>query len=103
MEATAMQGSTQAFSVRVYVLVWLGLLLIVGVEVALAFAHPAVSVLVPALLALALLEAGIAVWYFMHLKFERRILLWSIVLLIAIMLMMNQFWFDAVRLRTMHH
>ena len=51
----------------------------------------------------ALLEAGIGVWYFMHVKYERRILLWSLVLLLAIILMMNQVWPDAFRLHSLHH
>ncbi|MEO8202039.1 MAG: cytochrome C oxidase subunit IV family protein [Gemmatimonadota bacterium] len=84
-----------------YVAVWIGLLLIVAIEVALAYAHLPIGTLVASLLGLALLEAGVGLWYFMHLKYERRILLWSIILLVGVLLMMNQLWPDALRLRVM--
>ncbi len=88
--------------IRVYVIVWLGLLLIVAVEVALTFAHLSTAVLLAALLALAFLEAGLALMYFMHLKYERRLLFWSLIPgLIFVLVMLNQLWFDAVRLRSL--
>lgn len=88
---------------RLYVAVWFGLLLIVAAEVALTYAGLAGGTLLAALLALALVEAGLGVMYFMHLKYERRILFWSLIpALIFVFIMMNQFWSDAHRLRTLH-
>ena len=88
---------------RVYVAVWLGLLLIVGAEVALTYAGLPTGTLLAALLALALVEAGLGVMYFMHLRYERRALFWSLIpALIFVFIMMNQFWSDAHRLGTMH-
>jgi cytochrome c oxidase subunit IV len=88
---------------RLYVAVWFGLLLIVAAEVALTYAGLAAGTLLAALLALALVEAGLGVMYFMHLKYERRILFWSLIpALIFVFIMMNQFWSDAHRLRTLH-
>ncbi|MEP7326373.1 MAG: cytochrome C oxidase subunit IV family protein [Gemmatimonadota bacterium] len=85
-----------------YVLVWLGLLLILAGEVALTFAHLSSAALLAALLALAFLEAGLALMYFMHLKYERRLLFWSLIPgLIFVLVMLNQLWFDAVRLRSL--
>jgi cytochrome c oxidase subunit 4 len=96
-------GSAPAAGMRLYVTVWAGLLLIVGVEVALTYAHLATSTLLYALLALALTEAGLGVMYFMHLKYERRALFWSLIpALIFVFIMMNQFWSDAYRLRSLH-
>jgi cytochrome c oxidase subunit IV len=87
---------------RVFVVVWLGLLLIVAVEVALTYAQLPVGTLLAALLVLALLEAGLAVMYFMHLKYERRILFWSLIpAILFVLFMLNQVWWDAVRLRSM--
>jgi cytochrome c oxidase subunit IV len=95
-------GSAGAPRTRVYVLVWLGLLLIVATEVALTYAHLSPGTLLALLLGLALLEAGLAVMYFMHLKYERRILFWSLIPgLIFVLFMLNQLWFDAVRLRSL--
>ncbi len=88
---------------RLYVAIWLGLLLIVGAEVALTYAGLPAGTLLAALLALALVEAGLGVLYFMHLRYERRILFWSLIpALIFVFIMMNQFWSDAHRLRLLH-
>ena len=83
---------------RVYVVVWIGLLLIVAVEVALTYAGLPVGSLLAALLALAILEAGIGVMYFMHLRYERR-LFWSLIpAIVFVLVMMNHLWPDALRL-----
>jgi cytochrome c oxidase subunit IV len=50
-------------------------------------------------LALAFLEAAIAVWYFMHLKYERAALVWSMLPAFAfVIFMMDHIWPDAFRL-----
>jgi cytochrome c oxidase subunit IV len=88
---------------RLYVAIWLGLLLIVAAEVALTYAGLPPGTLLAALLALALMEAGLGLLYFMHLRYERRILFWSLIpALIFVFIMMNQFWSDAHRLRLLH-
>jgi cytochrome c oxidase subunit IV len=95
--------STPEPGMRLYVAVWLGLLLIVAAEVALTYGGLPTRTLLAALLVLALVEAGLAVMYFMHLKYERRTLFWSLIpALIFVFLMMNQFWSDAYRLRSLH-
>jgi cytochrome c oxidase subunit IV len=86
-----------------YVAVWLSLLLIVAAEVALTYAGLPAGTLLAALLALALVEAALGVMYFMHLRYERRTLFWSLIpALIFVFIMMNQFWSDAHRLRSLH-
>ena len=95
--------STPGPGMRLYVAVWLGLLLIVAAEVALTYAGLSTRTLLAALLVLALVEAGLGLMYFMHLKYERRTLFWSLIpALIFVFLMMNQFWSDAYRLRSLH-
>ena len=88
-------------SMKVYVTVWLGMLMIVAVEAVLAGAHVSGGTLFAALLVLAFLEAAIALRYFMHLKYEVPLLFWTLIpgLLLAF-LMMNQFWADSVRMNT---
>ncbi|HEV2672368.1 MAG TPA: cytochrome C oxidase subunit IV family protein [Gemmatimonadales bacterium] len=82
-----------------YVVVWIALLAIVGVEVVLALAHVPTKVLLPSLLVLALAEATLGVMYFMHLRYERRAFVWSVVLAVVItVVLMDHFWFDAFRL-----
>ena len=79
--------------------VWIGLLVIVGVEVAATYARLAVGIQLAVLLALAVLEAGLALLYFMHLRYERPSLFWSLIpALVIVLLLMDHFWPDAVRL-----
>jgi heme/copper-type cytochrome/quinol oxidase subunit 4 len=88
---------------RLYVVICMGLLRILGVEVALTYAGLPPGTLLAALLVLALVEAAVGVLYFMHLRYERRILFWSLIpALIFVFIMMNQFWSDAHRLRSLH-
>jgi cytochrome c oxidase subunit IV len=99
----AKMESTPGPGMRLYVAVWLGLLLIVGAEVALTYARLPPGTQLAALLALALVEAGLGLMYFMHLRYERRALFWSLIpALVFVFIMMNQFWSDAHRLRSLH-
>ena len=60
--------------------------------------------LLAVLLILAFVEAGIGLLYFMHLKFERPLLLWSFVIsVVFVILMMNQIWPDAYRMVSIGH
>ena len=82
-----------------YVLVWIGLILIVGVEVFLTYERLSSATLLASLLVLALVEAALAVMYFMHLKYERPALFWSLIpYLVFALVMMDHFWPDALRL-----
>ena len=84
---------------KVYIAIWIALLAIVGIEVALTFAGFSAGTLVLVLLALAFIEAGLGLWFFMHLKYERRLLFWCLIPpLVFALVMMNQFWSDAHRL-----
>lgn len=97
MDTTPIPGT------RLYVIVWLGLLAIVGIEVALAYAGLPRGALLAALLALACSEAALALAFFMHLRYERRILFWSFVpTLVFVFLMMNHLWRDAARMLSLH-
>lgn len=96
-------GSTHTPGTKLYVTVWIGLLLIVGVEVALTYAGLSRGLLLTALLALAALEAGLGLAFFMHMKYERRLLFWCLVpTLIFVFLMMNHLWRDAARMISLH-
>ena len=91
--------ASQPRTLRAYVAVWIGLLVIVGVEVAATYARLTVGMQLAVLLALAVLEAGLALLYFMHLRYERPSLFWSLIpALVIVLLLMDHFWPDAVRL-----
>jgi len=84
-----------------YVGVWIGLLCIAGLEVFLTYRGFSTSGLLTSLLILAVIESAIGVLYFMHLKFERRVMMWSILIsLLFVLLMMNQIWPDAYRMNS---
>ena len=89
-------------NMRVYIAVWLGMLLVVAIEAGFTYAHVSSAMLVTALLVLAFFEAAIALRYFMHLKYEVPMLFWTLIpgLLLAFF-MMNQFWADSSRLNTL--
>ena len=82
-----------------YVGVWVGLLCIAGLEVFLTYRGLSAPALLTSLLILAVIESAIGVLYFMHLKFERRVMMWSFLIsVIFVLLMMNQIWPDAYRM-----
>jgi hypothetical protein len=84
---------------QIYVMVWIGLICIVGAEVLLAYAHLRTPVLLAALLALAAIEALAALLFFMHLRYERATLFWTLVpALVFVFLLMDHIWPDAFRL-----
>jgi heme/copper-type cytochrome/quinol oxidase subunit 4 len=74
------------------------LLGIVGIEVLITYQHISTHMLILSLLILAFIEAGIAAMYFMHLKDERPNLLWSMIILVFVLIMMDHIWPDALRL-----
>jgi len=87
---------------KFYIVLWAGLLAIVVVEVLLTYAQLRPLALTLALVALALIEAGVALMYFMHLKYERRILFWSLIpALVFVLVMFDHFWPDAFRVTSM--
>jgi cytochrome c oxidase subunit IV len=85
-----------------YVGIWIGLSCIASVEVFLTYRGFSTQVLLAFLLILAFIEAGIGLLYFMHLKYDRPLLLWSFVLsVLFVLLMMNQVWPDAHRMASL--
>ena len=99
METT---GTRNEPSMQLYVMIWIALLVIVGAEVGLTYMHLSAGTQLAALLALAFIEAGLGVMYFMHLKYERTILFLSIVpTLLFVLLFMDHIWPDAFRLLRM--
>ncbi len=86
-------------TLRLYVGIWVGLIAIVAIETWLAYAKLPSGMLVACLLLLAIVEAGVALRYFMHLKYEPPALFWTLIpAVVFALLMMNQVWPDAVRL-----
>ncbi|HEU4699489.1 MAG TPA: cytochrome C oxidase subunit IV family protein [Gemmatimonadales bacterium] len=96
-------GTAHRHRLPAYVGVWLALVLIVGIEVQVTYARLPARLLLPVLLGLAVIEALLALLYFMHLRYERPLVFWSVIsTLLFVLLMMNQFWADARRLLALH-
>ena len=95
---SASYGSTM----KGYLGIWIGLICIVGIEVFLTYRNLSTRELIVSLLVLAFIEAGIAVLYFMHLKYEKPSLFWSLIpATIFVLFMMNHVWPDAYRLASL--
>ena len=103
-EGTAPSGSVTETGpgFRLYVLVWAGLICIVVIEVVLTYAGLTAPALLLALLSLAFIEAALALLYFMHLRYERPILFWSLIpALVFVLVLFDHLWPDAFRLTSM--
>lgn len=95
---TVMESNREP-GMKFYVGVWIGLLIIAGVEVLLTYQGFSTGALLAILLILAVCEAGIALMYFMHLKYERSTLFWSLIpVTIFVLFLMDHLWADALRL-----
>lgn len=82
-----------------YIGIWIGLLCIVGIEVILTLTKLPSQELIASLVVLAFIESAIGLLYFMHLKYEKHILLWSLIpAVVFVLFMMNHFWPDAFRM-----
>ena len=94
-----MTDPKQQPGMKEYIAIWVGLLCIVGIETFLTTLQLSTHRLLASLLLLAFIEAGIALLYFMHLKYEKPNLFWSLVpAVIFVLFMMNHIWPDAYRM-----
>lgn len=97
-----MTGTNHEPGMTGYISIWIGLLCIVGIETFLTTLQFSTHRLLAALLLLAFIEAGIALLYFMHLRYEKPNLFWSLVpAVIFVLFMMNHIWPDAYRMISM--
>ena len=84
---------------KVYLMVYGALLLLSGLQVILAYQHVETGRLLFRMISLAIIQAGLAVLFFMHMRYERRTLLVALVpATIFVLLMMNMIWTDSFRL-----
>jgi cytochrome c oxidase subunit IV len=97
MNAEATHGHEEGK--RLYVMVWLGLLALTAVEVVLAYVQMfSTEGMLLILMFLSLIKAGLIVGYFMHLRFEKRTLVWSLIPAVTVVIMLLFIFFpDAVR------
>jgi cytochrome c oxidase subunit IV len=86
-------------SLKSYVIVYISLLALAGLQVVFAYSHAQGAQLFLRMLCVAVTQAGLALMFFMHLRSERRNLLLSLgVSTIFVLAMMNMIWSDSFRL-----
>lgn len=79
--------------------VYILILLIAGIQFAIAYQHIDGQQMFARMLALAMLEAGLAVLFFMHLWMEtRRLLLFVAIFTLFVLATMNYLWPDSFRI-----
>jgi cytochrome c oxidase subunit IV len=85
-----------------YIGIWIVMICIAGLEVILTSQHLPPHTLIASLLILAFVEGGIAIMYFMHMKFESPSLFWTLIpITIFVLFMLDHIWADAFRLARM--
>jgi len=86
-------------SLKTDMIVYGCILALSGLQVVLAYQHTQGTQLMVRMLAVALIQAGLGVMYFMHLRDERRNLLLALIpATVFVLLMMNMIWSDSFRL-----
>ena len=90
-------------SLKSDIIVYICILALSGLQIVFAYQHAEGSQLLVRMLAVALIQAGLGVTYFMHLRDEERNLKFALIpATIFVLLMMNMFWSDSFRLEHMH-
>ena len=99
MSAHAETEEHFAGSMKLFISVWIWLLVLTGFEVFLGYIHLRVSLMLTILMGASIIKAALIVAYFMHLRFERLNLVLTIVpaVVICICLMLLVFFPDSFR------
>ncbi len=86
----------------VYILVYAAILALSGVQILTAYERIDGSQMLLRMLSIAIIQAGLAITFFMHMKSARRTLaLFLLPATIFVLAMMNMIWSDSFRLLTM--
>jgi cytochrome c oxidase subunit IV len=89
-------------SVTTYLVVYVAILAISGLQILVAYSSIETASMLFRMLALAIVQAGLAITFFMHMKSEKRNLaLFLLPATVFVLAMMNMIWSDSFRLLTM--
>jgi cytochrome c oxidase subunit IV len=90
-------------SKKLFLYIWFWLLALTGVEVYLAYIHLGVKLMLTLLMGLSIVKATLIISYFMHLRFERRSLVLTLmpamVMVIVLLFLMFPDSFRLLRMR----
>lgn len=82
-----------------YYVIYVGILAIAALQVVFAYHHTEGAAMLARMLVLAIIQAGLGVMFFMHLKDEKRGLLLALIpATVFVLMMMNVIWSDSFRL-----
>jgi cytochrome c oxidase subunit 4 len=91
--------SSQAIARNIIFTVWGSLLAMTAVEVFLAYENLALKLMFSLLIGISVLKASLIVAYFMHLRYERRGMIWTLVpAFVFVLIMMFGIFPDSLRL-----
>ena len=92
-------GAHSAMGNRLVLTVWTWLVLITFVEVFLAYIKLGLTTMLTLLLAFSLVKAALIIAYFMHLRFEKRSLVWTLIpAMVVTICLLSVFFPDSLRL-----
>lgn len=92
----------QSSSLTMYLLVYIAILVISALQILIAYQNIDVYRIFIRMLLLAIVQAGLAVTFFMHMRSEKRTLaLFLLPAALFVLAMMNMFWSDSFRLLNM--
>jgi cytochrome c oxidase subunit IV len=101
MSATSEQAHLEG-SKKLFMVVWVSLLVLTGIEVFLAYQNLELKLMLIILMTLSIIKASLIIAYFMHLKFERTSLALTLMpALVFVIVMMFMAFPDSVRLYEM--
>src|ERR1041385_8354871 len=92
----------QSSSLAMYLVVYFAILVISALQILIAYQHIDAYRIFIRMLLLAIVQAGLAVTFFMHMRSEKRTLaLFLLPAALFVLAMMNMFWSDSFRLLNM--
>ncbi len=98
----AAEHAHTAGSKRVFIFVWIALVVLTGAEVFLAYQRLEIKVMLGLLMTLSIIKASLIISYFMHLRYERRSLVFTLMpALVFVIAMMFVVFPDGIRLYEM--
>ena len=98
--ATHAEGEHFAGTNKLFISVWVWLLLLTGLEVFLGYIHLDIRLMLTILIGLSVIKAALIVAYFMHLRFERLSLVLTLVpMLVVCICLLLVFFPDSFRNR----
>ncbi len=100
MQSNAGHGSAEyTGSFGKFLIVYICILVLAGLQFAIAYSHVAGFQMFARMLAIALLEAGLGIMFFMHVGSERsNFVTWLAIVVIFVMLAMQYGWTDSYRM-----